>query len=371
MNRLTSDLSQAILVGDRILTYRSETLVSIPFDVKTLQVADEVEEIGSHPLYSPSSGTLSVSASKNGDLAFALTSGEGSGQLCWLKRSGEIESNIGHQRLGIQNLAISPGGARFAAQVVRPTGAEIWIGDPEREILTRLTRGGWDATNPVWSPDESRIAFTTQLEGSNSTYIESADGSSPPQVLVTDKTRNFIPTSWSNDGKYLFLESNAKNSTRNEIWLYDFEEKKNKPILSDPSASINAGTLSPDGNWLAYVSDESGNKEVFVRSFPALDRKWQLSKSGGDNPHWRNDGKEVFFVATDLSMQSVAVGVKGNALESGSPVLLFASKLPLMALNPTPDHGRFLAAVVPGDVRSEPIRVILDWKSTASGNQKK
>jgi Tol biopolymer transport system component len=160
----------------------------------------------------------------------------------------------------------------------------------------------------------------------------------------------------------LVVDSNTR-SVRGEIWLYDFSEKKVRPLLSDPSASVDSGMLSPDGRWLAYVSDESGNKEIFVRAFPSLDRKWQLSTSGGTAPHWRNDGREIIFSAsTDQSIQSVKIELKENNLEAAAPVLLFAPKLPMMAMAPSSDHKRFLAAVLPSDVRAEPIHLILNWK---------
>jgi hypothetical protein len=139
-----------------------------------------------------------------------------------------------------------------------------------------------------------------------------------------------------------------------------------KPILSDPSESVHDSMPSPDTSWLVYVSDESGNNEIYVRPFPALDRKWQLSNSGGNWPHWRSDGREILFFAPDQSVQSVKIEVKENVLEAASPVLLFASKLPLMAIAPSPDHQRFLAVLVPEDARSEPLHLILDWEASLS-----
>ncbi|HSE40831.1 MAG TPA: hypothetical protein VLH08_08700, partial [Acidobacteriota bacterium] len=347
--------------NNQILVYRNQNLFALSFDQGNFKITEEAKEIVSSPLFDLSSGALAASVSRSGDLAFALAASEGTTQLSWLDHTGNVIGTIGHQRLAINGLVMSPQDTRFAALMFGRTGAEIWIGDTKREILTRLTRGGWDATYPVWSPDGSRIAFAGQLEGTVSTYVQTADGSSPEQVLVTAKDRVFLPTAWSSDGKYLFMDSNQRSIHR-EIWMYDFSEKKVRPILSDLSASVNSGILSPDGHWLAYVSDESGNREILVRPFPALDRKWQLSTSGGSAPHWRNDGREIIFIATDQSIQSVKIDVNGNNLEAASPVLLFASKQPMMAMAPSPDHKRFLAAVLPSDVRAEPIHLILNWK---------
>jgi serine/threonine protein kinase len=364
LRKITSDVSQSVLAGnDQLLVYRNEALVALPFDPVNFKITGEGKEIVSKPLFFRPDGALSVSASKSGDLVFANAAGERTVQLSWLDQAGTIGGAIGHQRFGIEELALSPQDTRFAAQMSGATGAEIWIGDTKREILTRLTRGGWDAINPVWSPDGTRVTFAGQFEGTVSTYLQPADGSNPPQVLITSKDRDFLPSGWSAHGKYLVLNSNEKHSRRGEIWLYDFSEKKVRPVISDPSISVSSGSLSADGHWLVYVSDESGNNEVFVRPFPALDRKWQLSKSGGTAPHWRNDSREVIFSATDLSIQSVKIDVKGDVLEAASPTLLFVSKLPMIALAPSPDHSKFLAALVPADVQSEPIHLILDWKN--------
>jgi eukaryotic-like serine/threonine-protein kinase len=362
--RLTSDLSQAVLAGnDRILVHRNDALVSLSFDMRKFEVTGSAEQIASHPLYSISSGSLAASASKAEDIAYALASGEGTGQLTWLDRSGAGQGAIGHQRFGVLQLALAPDGNRFAAEVVTRSGSQVWAGDAAREMLTQLTRGGLDTHRPILSPDGSQIAFMSEeSEGSQSVYLQPSDGSRAPQVYVTDKARQFTPSSWSSDGKFLLLDSNAKSgSGRQEIWLYDFTEKKARPILADPAASLSIGVLSPDGKFLAYVSDESGSKEIYVRPFPSLDRKWQLSQGGGDMPHWRSDGREIIYIATDRSVHAVRINMQNGSLEVASPELLFAPRFPIMALAPSPDHNRFLAAIVPGDVVSEPIRIILGW----------
>jgi serine/threonine protein kinase len=362
IRKLTSDSSEAALAGNnQLLVYRNQALVALSIDLKTYNIAEQGKQIVSNPLFYSASGALAASASRNGDLAFAVGSGYETVPLSWLDDTGTVVGTLGHQRFAIENIVLSPKGTLFAAQIFGRSGAEIWIGDTKREILSRLSRGGSDSTYPVWSPDESRIAFAGQIEGSVSTFVQPADGSSAPQILVTAKDRVYLPTCWSNDGRYLLMDSNKK-SVHGEIWLYDFSEKKVQPLLADPSVSVDSGSLSPDGHRLAYVSDESGNKEIFVRPFPALDRKWQLSTAGGIAPHWRNDGGEVIFTATDQSIQSVKIELKENNLEAAAPVLLFAPKLPMMAMAPSSDHKRFLAAVLPSDVRAEPIHLILNWK---------
>ena len=129
---------------------------------------------------------------------------------------------------------------------------------------------------------------------------------------------------------------------------------------------VSSPTLSPDGRFLAYVSDEAGNPEIYVRPFPALDGKWKISQGGALAPHWRADGRELLFLGlADRAVHSVDVDGSGADLVVGVPHVLFAPRTPFLAFAPASDHQRFLAAVFPGDVRAEPIRVILGGEEPA------
>ena len=122
------------------------------------------------------------------------------------------------------------------------------------------------------------------------------------------------------------------------------------------------GTLSPDGRWLAYGSEESGQEEVYVRSFPALDRKWQISQQGGSAPHWSRDGRELVFVAANVRVFAASMAAEKDDLRPGVPRLLFTSPRALLAFAPSPDHARFLTAVLPAGRTELPLRLILGWK---------
>lgn len=233
-------------------------------------------------------------------------------------------------------------------------------------MLNRITREAIDSSDPVWSPDGRRIAFTSQASGSNAIYLQPADGSRPAELLLGDRARDFLPVSWSRDGRYLMLDGFSKVSNRSALWLYDFEDAGARELLAEPAASTSQATLSPDGRFLAYVSDEAGNPEIYVRPFPALDGKWKISQGGALAPHWRADGRELLFLGlADRAVHSVDVDGSGADLVVGVPHVLFAPRTPFLAFAPASDHQRFLAAVFPGDVRAEPIRVILGGEEPA------
>lgn len=373
IRKLSSDSSQAILVGtNRLLIYRNKVLQAISFDSQKLEMGGALEEITSNPLFLPASGALGASASAAGDITYALLSGEGTAQIAWVEPDGN-QKIIRDERLGVQNLVTAPDGNRFAAQIVGRAGAEIWVGDGERAMMTRLTRGGLDATGPVWSPDGRFIAFASQASGDLSVYLQPADGSKPPELFFSQKDRDFRVSSWSADGRFLFMESNFKSqSDSGDIWMLDVSTKKASELLSDSSATLRSPVLSPDGRWLAYSSDESGSNQLYVRPYPALDRKWQISQNGllsqtnffalaatTYRPHWRNDGRELIFVSLNGSIDAVSVETQGENFVSTYPRTVFKPSFPLIAICASPDHKKFITAIVPGDVTSEPIRVVL------------
>jgi Tol biopolymer transport system component len=364
--RLTPDLSQAILAGrDRVLVRRGGALVSLAFDPVNFAITGSGEKIADEPRFSASSGALAASATTAGDLAYALASGQTGGQLVWLDRQGNRVGMLGSDRMRAQVITLAPDGRHFAAQAISASGDNIWVGDERRQVMSRLTPDAIDATYPVWSPDGRRIAYTTEAEGSQGIYVQESDGSRAAELLLTQPDRNFAPTDWSADGRSLFLQASGKQSARTALWLYDFSARAARELLSDPAASLSEATLSADGRWLAYTSDEAGNPEIFVRSYPTLDRKWKISQGGAQHPHWRRDGRELLFInLTDKAIMAVDVGPGREGLDVGIPHRLFAPGSQLLGFAPNADHTRFLAGVIPGDIRSEPVRVLLGWRGT-------
>jgi Tol biopolymer transport system component len=225
----------------------------------------------------------------------------------------------------------------------------------------------------VWSPDGRLIAFSSQASGVVSMYIQPADGSKQPELFYSQPDRDFSVFSWSSDGRLVLMGSNLKaNLGIGEIWLLDVRTKKARMLLSDPSATLRSPVLSPDGRWLAYVSDESGLNQLYVRPYPALDRKWQISQNGTLTQsnffalaattylsHWRNDGRELLFISLNGSVESVNIETKDGNFTATEAKTLLKPTFPLIAIAPSPDHSKFLAAVMPGDATSEPIRVVL------------
>jgi hypothetical protein len=195
-------------------------------------------------------------------------------------------------------------------------------------------------------------------------------GADEQPLLVTAEPK--APVSWSPDGRVL-LYATQHPTTGTDLWALPLAgERKPFPVVQTPFDEA-AGQFSPDGRWVAYQSNESGPVQIYVRPFPALGDKWQVSTAGGSQPRWRRDGKELFYVAPDARLMAVpiAVGADRQTLEAGAPVPLFATRLasgsnipggvmskPQYAVAP---DGRFLMNVAVEGATASPITVVQNW----------
>jgi hypothetical protein len=281
-------------------------------------------------------------------------------QLTWFDKTGTKIGTLGEAN-SYSNPAMSPDGRRVAVGVrsSQSDARDIWVFDVARNTPTRLTHDDADDLSPVWSPDGTRVAFTSDRLGVRNIYVTPASGLGPDELLLkSDAAKNV--ESWSADGRYL-LFSLGRNQQDVDALL--FPEKSTKRILDGPYSEYNAA-LSPEGTLLAYMSSENGADEVFIRSFPDISRKWQISKAGGAEPQWRQDGRELYYLAQD-DLMAVAL-VKGpKGLEPQEPRRLLRQRLGPFLRNryvATPNGERFLLNVPATDRTNEPITVILNWQ---------
>jgi Tol biopolymer transport system component len=260
---------------------------------------------------------------------------------------------------------ISHDGRRVAATIGDPqTGRhDIWIIDLQRGTSTRLTFGPTDNTSPVWSADDSRVAFASNRQGGNDLFTKSSSGTGSDDPLLIEESSFKVPADYSMDGRFLAFQS-IGNQSRGawDVWTLSIADKKPAAFVAMPAAEITPA-FSPDGRWIAYASDESGRQEVYVQPFPASGGKWQISTSGGNQPLWSRDGKELFYVSPDNKLMAVNVKTS-TGFEAGAPQALFEMRLRSVVgrrYDVAADGKRFLVNATIGEVKSSPITLVQNW----------
>src|SRR6185295_7283675 len=222
------------------------------------------------------------------------------------------------------------------------TKGDLWIRDFARGTTTRFTFEPEREFDPVWSPDGRRIAFSAQRKNWD-LYVKDAAGTGEAQVLLESNEDKFA-TDWSHDGAYLIFTSRGPD-TAFDIWALPMTgDRKPFPLRKTKFGESNA-TVSPDGHFLAFQSNESGRVEIYVQEFPEAKSKWQVSPDGGREPFWRADGRELFYRAPNAKIMAVPVE-KGPSFTAGTPQALFQARFAAITARglyrPTPDGQRFL-----------------------------
>jgi eukaryotic-like serine/threonine-protein kinase len=233
-----------------------------------------------------------------------------------------------------------------------------------RDTLTRFTFEGTANQSPGWSPDGKRIAFRSNKEGPNNLYWQLADGSGGLERLTTKQVATQNLTSWSADGQFLAYFEVSATSTR-DIWVLRLSDRKSQPFLAT-QFNEGAPSFSPDGRWLAYVSNESGRPEIYVQPYPGPGGKWQISTDSGTEPLWNRNGRELFYRSGN-KMMAVQVTTQ-PAFSASKPTVLFekeyaASQFPAtgVAYDVTADGQRFLMVKETNQAPVAQINVVLNW----------
>jgi Tol biopolymer transport system component len=298
-----------------LLFYRDQTLFAQRFDAKKLELSGEPSPILTDIQYLPRIQRAVFASSESGVLFAQRTGDTGASQLLWFDRKGQ-QVGVATQPGIYGNLALSPNGKFVAADSMDPasTNTDLWTYDLENESSKRLTFDPAIDSSPVWSPDAARLAFCSDRAQKFNLYLKNADGSQEEQLIPQDGADRY-PTDWSHDGKYLLYELGT------DLWFVTFPELTATPFLKAGSTP-KVARFSPDGRWVAYASNESGRWEIYVTSFPAAHGKWQVSNAGGEQPRWRSDGKELFYLAPDGKIMATPVTI-GASFDAGTPVALF------------------------------------------------
>ena len=373
---VASNAAAAYVESGQLLFMRGDVLMAQRFDLRKLELEGEPRTVERHIELAENSrpgetlSSASFSASLNGVLVWRHGTQASQSSLRWIDRSGKKLGVVGE--IGdYSDPALSPDDSKLALAILDPEirTRDIWIFDLLNGTKTRLTFDPADDSDPVWSPDGTRIAFSSDRSGQRGIYQKMADGSGPEELLIGGNDGNKDVEDWSRDGKYLVYNYNAVAQSNLYI-LPLVGDRKPVPFLITKFRDIN-GQFSPNGRWVAYRSSESGTPEVYVQGFtlnPAQSGgKWQVSVEGGELPKWRRDGKELFFHFGD-TYYAVDVKTDGVAFEAGIPKPLFeantVSSIPTggSPFAATRDGRRFLVLAEVAKPPSEPLEVLLNWR---------
>jgi Tol biopolymer transport system component len=346
--------------GDGLLMYTTPdgALRAQPWNVQTMTPEGSDRPLRQTDLNAPTSD-VRFAVSPSDVLAYRGGTNRNRQQLTWFDKTGTKTGALGETN-SYSNPAISPDGRRIAVGVksAQSEARDVWVFDVARNTPTRLTHDPADDFAPAWSPDGTRVAFTSDRLGMRDIFVTPASGLGPEELVLKSNAPKSVET-WS--GPYLLFSTFRNNQP--DIDALTLPDKSIIKVLDGPYAEAGAA-LSPEGTLLAYMSDENGTNEVFLRSFPDTSRKWQISKAGGAEPQWRRDGRELYYVSQD-DLMAVTLTKGPNGLEPQEPRRLFRQRLGPFLRNryvASPDGERFLLNVPTTDRTVEPITVILNWQ---------
>jgi Tol biopolymer transport system component/predicted Ser/Thr protein kinase len=373
--RLFPTLSLVRYVPSGHLLYvRDGTLLAQRFDTRTFRVSPDVVSVIGGVEANPTGLSALFSVSDTGVLAYR-SQAEAGNVLRWVDRSGRNWTTLATG--SFSNFRIAPDGHRVAVdQSDRATGARsVWVFEDGRQAPTRITFAGTHDWEPIWSPDGRQIAFATYRNGPLDIFVKSLEGAGPERpLIVTSEQKD--PSDWSSDGMYIAYSSSVPE-TRNDVWVQRLSDG-GRTLIAGTSAAEFRARFSPDGRWIAYTSDETGEPEVYVQPFPPTGAKWQISTRGGTTPVWRGDQRELVYVdlrgrvmSVPLAIPATYVNAVPSLLLDLAPVVDASGYVPLRPVGPggatfdmTPDGQRFLFAMDPPEASvaaKTPIQVTLNW----------
>jgi len=310
------------------------------------------------------------SVSPMGVLAYRPVGASQRRQLVWVDRTGTPLGTIGApDDNAMADPSLDPAGQRVVVQRAVGGNFDVWVVDLNPGGTTRrLTFNPALDSSPIWSADGRRVMFFSARNGTSDVFEKPAGGAGEERLVLRDAG---VPLSTSPDGRFLLYMRNEPN-TGVDLWALPLTGDDRKPIpVAQTTADERAGEFSPDGRWIAYESNESGRFQIHVRPFPTSGGTWEVSTTGGTQPRWRHDGKELYYVAPDARLMAVSLTATadGQTLDASPPVPLFPTRLASgVGVAPgggsqyvvAPD-GRFLLNAVVDEASASPITVVLNW----------
>ncbi len=356
----------AVYASGHLLFVRGTTLLAQRFDPGALTLSGDPFPIVTGVNVASPLDCAPLSAAPAGPIVFRAGVVGGLRQFAWIDRDGREVAKLADPIGQSLSPALSPDGSLVAFNRDMGGTIGIWLLETGRGIARRLSTGPDYEFAAVWSPDGTHVAFT-----SGDLMVRSLDGGEPRVLRHRDAPTEglLIPTDWSRDGRFLLYEKGGRGAAKSGLWVLPLDRPE-EPVAFQQTDFLEVdGHFSPDGQWIAYTSDESGTPEVFVARFPGSLDKQRVSTSGGGMAAWRPDGRELFYISLDGKLMAVPVEIGGDgSLRLRDPVSLFdahAGPPPLdnsgrqymVAL----DGQRFLVNTI-AEQQAPPVTIIVNWQ---------
>jgi serine/threonine-protein kinase len=323
---IINDGTQAEYVAGGFLVYATErTLRATRFDLETLTAQPDSAVLAEGLPMKAASGAVDFSISPNGTLVYVRGAGSVGAQrsLVWVDRNSGNETMIAAPLRPYTYARLSPDGSRIALDI-RDETTDIWVWDIAREQMMRLTKTPELETSPVWTPDGRRIIFGSTRDGGAATlFALLADGSESEFERLADGNLNQVPSAMTPDGRLLFTQQAAGG--QDAMLLRLDGDHRIEPLIQTDGSKENA-VVSPDGQLVAYQSNESGSTEVWVRPFPETkSKRYSISTNGGTRPLWAPNGKELFYLDMEGFLTSVSIR-ETPQFDAGKPSRVFQTR---------------------------------------------
>jgi Tol biopolymer transport system component len=361
--RLMSSYGSAQYASGWLLSVRERSLMAIPFDAKRIEISGQPVRVADDANFDSGVWRGTFAASENGVLGYQIAREGGGGRLTWLDFSGRHLAPVA-EKSPAYSPEMSPDGRR-ASVVMGDPNNDVWVYELDRGVQTRLTTDAEAQIAPVWSPDGSQIVFVQGLGGGSDFLLVTiaADGAGRQKEIYRSKERLEV-SDWSRDGRYLLVDRG--NIGASDIWAFPIADPaKAFPLVQSPFLE-HSGQFSPDGKWVAYVSQHTGRDEVYVASFPSGGTRWQVSGSGGTQPRWSADGRELYFVSSSDDLTATAVDGSGPRFVVKDVRPLFRVNMytgprsGMYGYDVAPDGKRFLVNDA-GEAGQARVALVVNW----------
>jgi Tol biopolymer transport system component len=367
---LTAASGVTFAAPGHLLAQRGGAIICYPFDPARRRVSGDPMTLRESDTPSNLAGCSGISASSTGSLAYR-TLKPFRERFVWANLAGHETQAVPAEPGSYFDIHLSPDNQRVAFASMGQNGdSEIWFCELDRGILSRVSQEPGDNTTPLWSPDGTRIAYANSLSGPQTFIIRSVGGETPAETYLGSDPAFKELYGWTPDGRAL-IYARQDPTTRWDLWVLPLDgDHAPRPYLKTPW-SEQAATVSPDGRWLTYTSDESGRPEVYVRSFPNAGAKYQVTSGGGGGSQWILGGKQLAFGnVPSRANQGVVVDVlPGTEFRVGPPRTLCTLGDNVGGIAVSGDAQRLLLLIPAGKLASTTIAVVTNWRSTLRTNR--